>query len=113
MPFIDAKITTPLTDTQKETLKSRFGTAISAMNKGESFLMVGIEDDYDLWFGGNKPDKGAMVQIQVFGPVDPENAEAMTVQVCDLLEEELGIPADKVYVNYTGFTDWGWNRKNF
>ena len=58
MPFIDSKLTMKVTEEQKETLKSAFGNAISIVGKPESFLMVGFEDEYDLYLGGNKLDKG-------------------------------------------------------
>ena len=53
MPFIDSKVTVKMSDDQKETLKSSLGQAITTMNKTESYLMVGINDGYDLFMGGN------------------------------------------------------------
>ena len=37
----------------------------------------------------------------------------MTGKVCGILNDTLGIPGDKVYVTYQGFSDWGWNGRNF
>ena len=37
----------------------------------------------------------------------------MTMLICQTLEMVLGIPASKTYVTYQGFTDWGWNGRNF
>ena len=42
MPYIDMKLTLPLTPAQKETLETELGQAISLLNKPESFLMIGI-----------------------------------------------------------------------
>ncbi len=56
MPFIDSKVTVKMSDDQKETLKSSLGQAITTMNKTESYLMVGINDGYDLFMGGKKLD---------------------------------------------------------
>ena len=67
MPFIDSKITVKITDAQKEELKSDLGKLIATLNKPESFLMVGIEDGYDLWLGGKKLDKGAYVAVSLYG----------------------------------------------
>ena len=59
MPFIDTKVTMKVSPEKKETIKQEMGKRISALNKTETYLMVGIEDGYDLWFGGKKLDKGA------------------------------------------------------
>ena len=37
----------------------------------------------------------------------------MTAKVCEILDKELGIPDDAVYVSYFGTSDWGWNGSNF
>ena len=36
-----------------------------------------------------------------------------TVGVCQLMEKELGIPANRTYVSYWGTDQWGWNGGNF
>ena len=46
MPFIDSKISVAVTEEKKESIKSRFGEAVSIIGKPESFLMVGFEDNY-------------------------------------------------------------------
>ena len=48
-----------LSEEKKETLKAQLGKAVAILNKPESFLMVGFEDNYDLYMGGRKLDKGA------------------------------------------------------
>lgn len=45
--------------------------------------------------------------------VSKEGSEAMTAEVCNILENELGIPPDRIYVKYKGYSDWGWNGGNF
>ncbi len=62
MPFIDSKVTVKVTDQQKEEIKTELGKLITTLNKTETYLMVGIEDCYDLWLGGKKLDKGAYVR---------------------------------------------------
>ena len=51
MPFIDSKVTVKLTNEQKEDLKTELGRLITTLGKSENYLMVGIEDAYDLWLG--------------------------------------------------------------
>ncbi len=113
MPFIDSKITLPLTAQGKEELKTELGKLITTLHKPESYLMVGIDDAYDLWFGGKKLEKGAYVAVSLFGDASSEAYEQLTGQICDLYEEKLGIPKDAVYVTYHPVHDWGWNGRNF
>jgi phenylpyruvate tautomerase PptA (4-oxalocrotonate tautomerase family) len=113
MPFIDSKITVPVSEEQKEKIKSELGKAISLLHKPESYLMVGIADKYDLWFAGKKLDKGAYVSVDVLGDVSADDSNKMSGAVCDILKKELDIPGDKIYVEYRGTRNWGWNGSNF
>ena len=111
MPYIDAKLTGTGTPAQREVLKNELGRAIALMNKPESFLMIGFQDNYDLYFGGNKLEKGAYVSIAMLGEPDREKNAAMTARVTEILQEHLGIPPKCVYVSYHGVRDWGWRGK--
>lgn len=113
MPFIDSKITVELTREQKEKIKARLGKAISVLHKGENYLMVGFADGYDLYFAGKKLEKGAYVEVSLFGKASPADYDRMTGLVCDILFEEAGIPGEAVYVTYRPVSDWGWNGSNF
>ena len=113
MPLINAKVTVKTTDRQKEDIKSAFGKLIATLNKPESYLMVGIEDSYDLWMGGKKLEKGAYVAVSLLGDAQKASYEKLTGQICDMLSEKLGIPGSAVYVTYHPVSDWGWNGKNF
>ena len=113
MPFIDSKITVKITDEQKNQLTKRIGQALPIIEKPESFTMMGFADNYSLYFAGEKLEKGAFVSVQVFGEPKPEQTNEFTNEICKIFGEDLGIPADKIYINYTGFTQWGWNGENF
>lgn len=113
MPFIDSKITVPVSEEQKESIKTQLGKAISIINKPESFLMVGFEDNYDLYMGGRKLEKGAYIAVSLFGNSSKSAYEAMTGKICEIYEKELGIPGNSIYVTYHGVNDWGWNGSNF
>ena len=115
MPFVDAKITLPVNDAQRDAIKSGLGRAISAFGKGESWLMVGIDDNYSLWLGGKELEKGAFVSVSLIGDTPDEGCRDFTRRICDLLKDVLGIPGDAVYVTYHPMmrTRWGWNGDTF
>ena len=113
MPFIDSKITVKVSDEKKEVIKAKLGATMPLLNKSETYLMVGINDGYDLWMGGNRLEKGAYVSVSLLGNAKPEAYEKMTAAICDIYEEELSIPGSAVYVTYHPVSDWGWNGNNF
>lgn len=51
MPFIDSKISMPVSQAQQETLKTELGKTMPLLGKSENFLMVGFQDNYDLYMG--------------------------------------------------------------
>ena len=54
MPFINSKISTPISIEQEQALKTRLGQAISIVpGKSESWLMLGFEPNYNLYFRGS------------------------------------------------------------
>ena len=113
MPFIDSKIAGKVSDAQKENIKTRFGKAVGLLNKSEAYLMVGFEDNYDLYMGGKKLDKGAYVSVSLFGAASSSAYEKMTGEICQILSDELDISGNAVYVTYHSVNDWGWNGSNF
>ena len=113
MPFIDSRITVPVAPETKEEIKSALGQLIATLHKSETYLMVGIEDNYDLWLGGKKLDKGAYVAVSLYGSAPKEAYDRLTGKICDLLSDKLGIPGSAVYVTYHPVSDWGWNGSNF
>ena len=113
MPFIDSKVTVKMSEDKKEQIKAKLGQAIGLLGKTESFLMVGFEDNYDLFMAGQKLEKGAYVSVSLFGNASSDAYDKMTAKICEILADELAIPGDKVYVTYHGVNDWGWNGSNF
>ncbi len=113
MPFIDSKIVGTVSAEKKENIKKKLGQAVAVLDKTETYLMVGFEDNYDLYLGGRKLDKGAYVSVSLFGQAASSKYDRMTGKICDILAEELDIPGDAVYVTYHGLNDWGWNGSNF
>ncbi len=113
MPMIEAKVTMELPAEKRDVLKAEFGKAVSVIGKPESYLMVNLVDKQDLYFAGSKLDKGAYVEVKVFGSVDSASSDKMTARLCDILQKELDIPGNAVYVSYWGTSNWGWNGGNF
>lgn len=87
MPMIEAKVTMKLSEDKRDVLKTEFGKAITILGKPESYLMINLVDGQDLYFGGNKLEKGAYVEVKVLGSVDAGSSDKMTARLCEILEK--------------------------
>ncbi len=113
MPFIDSKVTVKISQEKEENIKRKLGQACtSILGKGENWVMIGFEDEYTLYFKGDKCDKAAFVDVRLYGGASSQAYAQMSSEICKIYEEELGIPAASVYVSYQGYGDWGWNGGN-
>lgn len=114
MPFINSKISKKITKEQEIELKTLLGQAISTIpGKSESWLMLGFEDEYSLYFRGDNSEDIAFVEVSVFGGENKAAFDALTGKICDIFGQVLGIKADHIYVKYEATNNWGWNGGNF
>ncbi len=114
MPFINSKISKKITEEQKETIKTQLGEAISVIpGKSESWLMVGFEDAYSLYFRGDNSEPMAFVEVSVFGSENRQAFSSLTARICEIYQAVLGISPDHIYVKYEAVANWGWNGGNF
>lgn len=114
MPFVQARISKDLSDSEKTALQKELTAIIKdELHKPAGFIMTGIEAGYDLWLGDNKLDNGAMISVQQFGSANRDAYNAITKRICDYLNTSLGTPSDKVYVTFQSINEWGWNGQLF
>ena len=113
MPFINIKTNAAVSADKEESIKTAMGQAITAIpGKSESWLMVGIEPEYKLWFKGTS-DPAAMVNVSIYGTADRSAKNKLTGKISEIIGDELGISPSRIYVSYTDIPDWGWNGANF
>ena len=114
MPYIRAKVSTKLTEEKMTELKAALGKAIEAIpGKTETYLMVCIEDEQNIWFAGDNSTPMAFIDVRILGKAKSEDYARMTGVLCTVFDDLLGIKGKDVYVTYSEYSDWGWNGKNF
>ncbi len=114
MPYIGTKTTAAISPEKEKILKAKFGKAIECIpGKNESWLMLSFEDNARIWFKGDDSAPSAWVEVKIFGAADKEYYDKMTAAICKILNDELGVPSDRVYVKYEEVYNWGWNGGNF
>ena len=113
MPYITTTTNTKITDEKREIIKSEYGKALSLLGKTESWLMLNFEDEKEMYFKGQSNAPMAFVDVSVFGKSTDEQCNAMTKEVCKILNNNLGISPDMIYVKFSGSSQWGWNNMTF
>ena len=74
--------------------------------------MLSFCDGADMYFKGDD-SPAAFVDVSVFGKSTDAQCENMTKEICKIMQEELSLPSDRVYIKYSGTNQWGWNNMNF
>lgn len=114
MPFISTKTNTLISKDAEIRIKKRYGKAISILpGKSEEWLMLDFCDNCNMYFRGEDDEKLAFVEVKIFGEASDTATNALTAELCLILQEELGISPDCVYVKYEACSKWGWNSSNF
>ena len=110
MPFIQTKTNLTITREKEEVLKKRYGKAIECLpGKTENWLMLDFEDGRNMYFRGEYEKDLAMLDVKVYGWADREAFERLTKELSTILEEELGIHPDGIYITFEPIEAWGWN----
>lgn len=114
MPFINSKVSVKVSKEKEVVIKQLLGNAIELIpGKSESYLMIGFEDEYVLYFAGKELEKGAFIEIKIFGGTTNEVYDKLTSEICNIYEQELKIPKNNIYIKYEEIEHWGWNGSNF
>ena len=114
MPFINSKVNVKTTLKQRQDIKERLGKAISIIpGKSESWLMLDLEDDQNMYFRGDNKEPIAFVSVNMYGSPAPLAFEKMTAEITEIFGDVLGVKPDHMYIKYAASMDWGWNGGNF
>ena len=87
--------------------------AAETIGKPETYVMVSASKA-DLMMSGGE-GSAAFVEVKSIGGLSHAVNEKLSAKICDLLEAQLQIPPDRVYLNFTEVPafHWGWNGSLF
>ncbi len=88
-------------------------TLAELLGKPESYVMVILEDGRDMVFAGT-PAPAAYLELKSLGLPEGQTAQYSRA-LCDLMTDALGIPADRVYIEFAAPARqmFGWNGGTF
>ncbi len=113
MPYIQLRTSKEITREKEKLIKERLGESIELIGKTEEWLMVEFVSNVHLYFRGEENISGAYVEVKIFGTCDNRCYQEFTKQVCQILNEELGLKPENIYISYGEYRNWGWNGSNF
>jgi phenylpyruvate tautomerase PptA (4-oxalocrotonate tautomerase family) len=107
MPYLSVNTSENISSVQKEKLKSEIGRIIALIpGKSEEVTMVDLCGGRSLYMAG-AAIPCAYVDVKVYTRADPEGKKRFAREMFNLLEQELGIKKDHVYLSITEFDHWG------
>lgn len=114
MPYLSIQTNLALTDNQsRELLENASRTVATMLGKPESYVMIAIHAANPIMFAGST-DPAAYLELKSLGL--PETATAdFSRTLCDLIGSELGVAAERTYIEFAGPKRqmWGWNNETF
>jgi phenylpyruvate tautomerase PptA (4-oxalocrotonate tautomerase family) len=66
-----------------------------------------------MYFQGSDVKPLAFVEVKIFGKATADAYGKLTKAITDIINGELGIRPDCIYVKYEEVSTWGWNGSNF
>ena len=114
MPLLKLETTVALADDKKQALLASLSKIVAGtIGKPEQYVMVVISPAAILMSG--KPGPAAFVDLRSIGGLGGSVNQQLAQKVGGLLKESLGVPPDRIYLNFTAVPagNWGWNGDTF
>jgi phenylpyruvate tautomerase len=114
MPLLKLETTVALADDKKNALLAALSKIVAGtIGKPEQYVMVTISPAAGLMSG--KSGDAAFVDVRSIGGLNNNVNRQLAQKVCAALKESLGVPPDRVYLNFTDVSagNWGWNGDTF
>jgi phenylpyruvate tautomerase len=114
MPLLKLETTVVVSEDKRKALLASLSRAVAGtIGKPEQYVMVTVSQAAILMSG--KAGDAAFVDIRSIGGLTDEVNHKLSQQVCQLLHDSLGVPPDRVYLNFTDVdaASWGWNGSTF
>lgn len=114
MPTLIIRTNAPVPSTDAEPLLKRASATIAqALGKPERYVMVLLEPPATMSFGGTTAPT-AFLELKSLGLPEDQTPQ-LSATLCVLLESELGIPPDRVYIEFASPPRhlFGFDRRTF
>lgn len=95
-------------------LKTLSAKLAGHLGKPESYVMTAFEAEIPMTFGGTT-DPVCYIYIKNIGQITPSQTKSMSQDFCQIIQDELGVPAKRTYLEFSPVERhlWGWNSSTF
>ena len=114
MPLLRIETNVSLDAAHAEALAARASRAVAGeLGKPERYVMVTVRPGTPMLMAGTA-EPAAFLDLRSIGLPDSKT-EALSQAFCQLIEDEIGVPPDRVYINFADVAraHWGWNGGTF
>lgn len=114
MPLLKLETTVALPDDKREALLAALSKIVAeTLRKPEQYVMVTASPAVILMAG--KAGDAAFVDLRSIGGLSDGVNRQLSEKICRLLNESLGLPSNRVYLNFADVeaANWGWNGQTF
>jgi phenylpyruvate tautomerase PptA (4-oxalocrotonate tautomerase family) len=112
MPWIDLLTPHAVSPDSQEKIKSGLASILMEVTqKEERVLMVTFRASDGFYHAGEASEKSAVVDVRYIGTFSPEKKREITKRICALLEKELKIDPEKIYIPFSEFSSENWGRR--
>jgi phenylpyruvate tautomerase PptA (4-oxalocrotonate tautomerase family) len=114
MPLLALQTSARLSNQQRYNLLAPLSQILAeCIGKPERYVMVTVSETAMLMAGVEGP--AAYADIRSIGGLNGTVNRKLSERICALLQEQLGIPPDRVYLGFTSVSadSWGWNGGTF
>ena len=111
MPYLNI-VTNKAVKDEAAFLKVASQTVSIATGKAETYVMVSLDIQANMLMGGSD-DALAFLDYRALGL--PAERNAFSAALCQLIEEQLSIAGERIYISMTDSErqNWGWNHQTF
>ncbi len=114
MPLLKLETTVSLTEDKRKALLASLSKIMAeTTGKPEEYVMVTASQAAMLMSG--KSGDAAFADIRGIGGLSGDVNRQLSQKVCRLLNESLGVPPNRIYLNFTELeaSNWGWKGNTF
>jgi phenylpyruvate tautomerase PptA (4-oxalocrotonate tautomerase family) len=114
MPLLKLETTVVISEAKRQALLASLSKIVAEIiGKPERYVMVAA-GQAAMQMSGN-PGDAAFVDVRSIGGLSDEVNRKLSQKVCQLLNDSLGVPPNRIYLNFTDVqgSHWGWNGNTF
>ena len=114
MPYLNIQTNLPhLKQSGRGLLKEASTLVARELGKPEEYVMVALEDNTPMVFAGSD-DPAAFLELRAIA-LPLKSIRPFCRALCDLVSKHLGVPPDRIYVNFADVppSQWGYKGETF